>query len=61
MNDKAPPATDHDEEYNEEDNLSFMFGSYESKQGKYKHTRRKTCFLTEPFVNFLRIDFNKQA
>ena len=44
MNEKAPPATDHDEEYNEEDNLSFMFGSYESKQGKYKHTHahRKT-------------------
>ena len=36
MNEKAPPATDLDEEYNEEDNLSFMFGSYESKQGKYK-------------------------
>ena len=41
MNEKASPATDCDEEYNEVENLSFMFGSFESKQGKYKtHTER---------------------
>ena len=34
MNEKAPPVTDNEEDYNEEKNLSFRFGEYESRQGK---------------------------
>ena len=50
MNEKAPPATDHDEEYVEEENLSFRFCEYESSQGKNTHHTYTYMFLTEPFT-----------